>query len=92
MPEVHFTIRWPDGSVERCYAPSTVLRDHLAAGARYPLPEFLARARAGLTAASERVAAKYGFACSAALDQLATLEARAATQPEGGCVTCLDLT
>ncbi|TJZ90910.1 MSMEG_0570 family nitrogen starvation response protein [Paracoccus gahaiensis] len=91
MPEVHFTLRWPDGTEENCYSPSTAIHQHLSAGTAYPMPDFLTRARAGLNAASDRVAAKYGYACSSALDQLARIEARAATQPADGQVTCLQL-
>lgn len=92
MPEVIFHIRWPDGSEERCYSPSTIIHDHLTAGNNYPLPEFVARARAGLNAASDRVAARYGFACSSAMDQLARIEARAQThRPDGPPVVCLSL-
>lgn len=77
MPEMHFRVRWPDGHEERCYSPSLVIQDYFHAGAAYPLPDFLQRSRAALTIASERVRAKYGFACSAALDQLARIEDRA---------------
>lgn len=91
MPEVRFTIRWPDGTEEDCYSPSTVIHQHLSAGASYPLPEFLDRARAALTQASDRVAARYGFACSAAADQLSRIETRAATQSASGRVACLRL-
>lgn len=91
MPEVRFTIRWPDGTEDSCYSPSTAIRDHLAAGDAYPMAEFLNRARTGLNAASDRVAARFGYACSAAMDQLARIEARAATQPRDGHVTCLHL-
>jgi len=38
----------------------------------------VARSRRGLGAASERVRAKYGFACSSAMDQLARIETKAA--------------
>ena len=48
MPEVIFHIRWPDGREERCYSPSTAIRQHLTAGQTYPLAEFVARARAGM--------------------------------------------
>jgi uncharacterized repeat protein (TIGR04042 family) len=92
MPETRFAIRWPDGSEELCYSPSTAIGRHLAAGESYPLPEFLDRVRAGLHEASDRVAAKYGFACSAALGELARIEARAGAQPQGGAVACLSLT
>ncbi len=91
MPEVRFTIRWPDGREESCYSPSTAIHRHLDAGHTYPLGEFLERARLGLNEASERVAAKYGFACSSALDQLASIETTAANQPASGLVTCLSM-
>ena len=82
MPEMHFIVRWPDGGEIRCYSPSLVVRDYLAEGRSYPLPDFMHRCRTMLDIASERVRAKFGFACSAALDQLAELEARAAAAPD----------
>lgn len=77
MPEMHFTVRWPDGRTERCYSPSWVIEEHLEVGASYSVDEFVARASMALNIASERVRAKYGFACSSALDQLRNLEAKA---------------
>jgi uncharacterized repeat protein (TIGR04042 family) len=74
MPALHFRIEWPDGSEANCYSPSTVIRDYFTPGTRYPLDQFVERARAALVAASERVREKYGFACSSALDQLAQIE------------------
>ena len=83
MPEMHFTVRWPDGGESRCYSPSLIVRDYLQVGQSYPLPDFMERSRAMLNIGSERVRAKYGYACSAAMDQLAELESRAADyQPE----------
>jgi uncharacterized repeat protein (TIGR04042 family) len=64
MPELCFVLRWPDGTRETCYSPSTVVRDHFEPGTLYPLPDFLARSRAALTAASDRVKAIYGTPCS----------------------------
>ena len=78
MPEVRFRVRWPDRSVTDCYSPSSVVKEHFEAGASYALEEFLARSRRALTAASERVRAKYGYACSRAQDELAHIEAIAA--------------
>ena len=75
MPEMRFLVRWPDGAVESCYSPSLVIKDHFAPGETYALAEFLERSRTALTAASERVREKYGFACSRALAQLARIEA-----------------
>jgi uncharacterized repeat protein (TIGR04042 family) len=77
MPEMLFHIRWPNGAIERCYSPSLVIRDHLAVGETYSVPEFLRRSRVALTIASDRVREKYGFACSRAMGQLARLESAA---------------
>ncbi len=78
MPVMHFHVRWPDASESRCYSPSLVVKDFLAPGQRYALADFLDKSRTALHIASDRVEAKYGFACSAALDQLARIEAHAA--------------
>ncbi|AOY94517.1 hypothetical protein BKK79_21480 [Cupriavidus sp. USMAA2-4] len=78
MPVTHFRVRWPDQRETLCYSPSSVVSEHLEAGAAYPLPEFLDRARSALNQASERVRRRYGFACSAAQDQLDVIEATAA--------------
>jgi uncharacterized repeat protein (TIGR04042 family) len=77
MPEQHFAICWPDGVRETCYSPSSIVRDHFAAGNEYELPDFLGRCRVALTAASERVRQKYGMPCSLALGQLARIETTA---------------
>lgn len=87
MPEMRFTIRWPDGHRERCYSPSLVVRDYLAPGESYGLADFVAKTRSALEIASERVREKYGFACSAALDQLDRIEAVARDQDPDGRVT-----
>lgn len=74
MPVMHFHVRWPDASETRCYWPSLVVQDFLTPQTDYALPDFLARTREALGIASERVRAKFGFACSQALDQLAEIE------------------
>ncbi len=75
MPEMHFIVEWPTGEVSRCYSPSYVIEEHLEVGRTYPVDEFLACVRTSLNIASERVRARYGMACSSALDQLAKIEA-----------------
>ena len=85
MPVMHFRVRWPDQSETRCYSPSLVVQDFLQPGQSYPLDDFLHRTREALGIASERVRAKFGFACSQAMDQLAEIEhigARFAAQPD----------
>ncbi|CAM2152145.1 NAD/NADP transhydrogenase alpha subunit [Pararobbsia alpina] len=77
MPVTHFRIQWPDGSQANCYSPSTIVGNYLVAGERYALADFVERSRQALSLASERVRAKYGYACSSAMDQLAQIEDRA---------------
>jgi uncharacterized repeat protein (TIGR04042 family) len=76
MPVTLFRIRWPDESEAVCYSPSTVVREFLVAGQRYDLADFKGRVRQALLQGSERVRAKYGYACSRALDELAEIERR----------------
>ena len=78
MPEMHFSVRWPDGGEMRCYSPSLVVREYLEVGRVYSVSDFLERTRTLLNIGSERVRAKYGFACSSAMDQLAIIEERGA--------------
>lgn len=78
MPEMHYTVRWPDQAEERLYSPSLVVRELLEPGAEYPLPEFMQRVRQATAIANERVQAKYGFLCSRANDQMSHLEAHEA--------------
>lgn len=78
MPAMHYRIRWPDGSITQAYSPSLIIKDSFTPGTAYRLPEFLARLRAATRIASDRVAARYGFACSRAMEQLAVIEAQAA--------------
>jgi putative flavoprotein involved in K+ transport len=80
MPEVSFTIRWPDGTSQLGVSPSRAIQASLTEGALYPCTEFLRRARDGLSAASDRVRERYGFACTAAAEQLQAIEAGAARQ------------
>lgn len=73
MPEMTVTVRWPDGSGAELYSPSLVMHDHLSPGTAYPVAEFVDRATTALGIASERVRARYGFACTSAaatLDQI----------------------
>ncbi len=77
MPEVHFRVKWPNGEEEECYSSSTVIEQYLEPGGSYEVADFVERATLALNLASERVRAKYGYACSSAQDQLGTLLRRA---------------
>ena len=78
MPEMHYRLRWPDESETTCYSPSLVIRDYFEPGADYTMADFLRRIREATQIASERVRAKFGFACSRAHDQLGGIETIAA--------------
>jgi uncharacterized repeat protein (TIGR04042 family) len=77
MPEMEFNLLWPDGVETVCYSPSLVVEEHLVVGQVYAIPDLLHRSRLALNEASDRVQARYGFPCSRALNQLATIEERA---------------
>ncbi|MDQ6776278.1 MAG: MSMEG_0570 family nitrogen starvation response protein, partial [Actinomycetota bacterium] len=87
MPSVEFNLRWPDGAVQRCYSPSTAIEQVLVEGGAYPVGELLRRCRAGLERGSERVREQRGFACTAAAEQLATIEGRAGSMAAGDDAT-----
>lgn len=74
MPEMHFLVRWPDGTRLQAYSPSSTVRDALRVGHPYPVAEFVALSRAALEHASERVAQRYGFGCGHAATQIRDIE------------------
>ena len=74
MPEMHFSVRWPDNSTSDCYSPSLVIKEYLEVGQSYSVPDFVARSRTALNIASERVRQKFGYTCSSAMDQLSQIE------------------
>ncbi len=83
MPVMLFKVRWPDGTVETHYSPSTVIQDFFEVGRTYALADFLDQCRRGLHAASARVASVYGGAgCSRAMAQLAAIEAKAGREAD----------
>ncbi len=91
MPEVIFTIELPGGVTRECYSPSAVVRSYFSAGEEMPVAEFLARSRAALTAASERVREKFGFACESAASQITAIEQWTRPLPPDGVVRILSI-
>ena len=74
MPSVNFTVKWPNGEVNQYYSPSSIIYDYLRVGQVYSLTDFVTQVENGLEKASERVRLRYGFACSAAMDNLASIK------------------
>ncbi len=94
MPHLHLDIRWPDGQRDCCYSPSRIIGQYFDRGQSYTVEEFLRRSREALNAAAERVRAKYGYYCSAAMDELKRIEERADQldgQARKGQVDVIDL-
>ncbi|MFD0516855.1 MSMEG_0570 family nitrogen starvation response protein [Paractinoplanes durhamensis] len=77
------SVRWPDGQSQEIYSPSTVVEDYFHAGQTLPVAEFVARSRAALTIAGDRVQAAYGFPCSRAAASIAAIAAGAAEHGQG---------
>ncbi len=77
MPEMFFKIRWPDATVTDHYSPSLIIRDYFNVGEELDIAAFIEKSRIALAIASDRVKAKYGFACTRAHSTLATIEHRA---------------
>jgi uncharacterized repeat protein (TIGR04042 family) len=64
VPEVLLTLQWPDGRTSELYSPSTVILEHLPPGTSLSVGELEQRGVEALRQASERVRARYGFACT----------------------------
>lgn len=77
MPEMTFTVEWPDGSIQDCYSPSLVMHDHLKTGESYSVEDFVNRVSTALDEASTRVREKYGFVCTSAMAQRDEVRERA---------------
>lgn len=89
MPEMTFTVRWPDGTVQDCYSPSLVMYDHLDTGRQYTVSDFRHRSSTALAEAAERVRAKFGFACSSAMATTEQITEAAARYPDDALVDVL---
>lgn len=86
MPDMTFEVRWPDGSIQRCYSPSLVVHDYLTIGTRYTVGDFVDRTGRAMAEASERVRAKFGFACTSAAETDARIAGAAARFPSDAVI------
>jgi uncharacterized repeat protein (TIGR04042 family) len=82
-----FDVRWPDGRVQRCYSPSLVMHDYLKPGTDYTVADFVERSGRALSEASERVRAKFGFACTSAAETNARISAAATQFPSDATIS-----
>lgn len=91
MPEMTFSLKWPDGATQECYSPSLVMHDYLNVETSYDIDDFMERTATALQLAAERVKARYGFYCTSATAQLDQLRTRRADYADGS-VTVLTMT
>lgn len=77
MPEVHLTLEWPDGSTSELYSPSTVILQRLRPGQSLAVSALRTQGITALLEASERVRARYGFACTRTNEERLKLESMA---------------
>ena len=87
MPETTFAVRWPDGAQQTYYSPSLVVHELLEPGASYEVGELVRRTGDAMHEASERVRAKFGFACTSAMQTLERVQSHAARYPLDGTAT-----
>ena len=69
MPEINFQLNLPDGKKTSLYSPSTVILEYLKPGDSLKISDFKSLAIEALHKASEKVRAKYGFACTKTLEE-----------------------
>lgn len=86
MPEVLLELCWPDGESSPFYSPSTVVYEFLKPGDRLTMAELEQKGLAALREASERVRARYGFACSRTDEEASRLQQRLARYPREATV------
>ena len=69
MPEIKFQLNLPDGKITSLYSPSPVILEYLKPGDSLKISNFKSLAIKALHEASEKVRAKYGFACTRTLEE-----------------------
>ena len=69
MPQIIFQLNLPDGKKKSLYSPSTVILDYLKPGDSLKMSDFKSLAIQALHEASEKVRARYGFACTRTLEE-----------------------
>lgn len=66
MPVTHLYIKWPDNTEDKVYSPSSVIEKYFSVKQEVPISKFYSLCTESLNEASERVAQKFGFACTSA--------------------------
>jgi len=83
MPEVVLKLCWPNGEVSCFYSPSTVVYEFFRPGDTLSIAELEQKGLAALKEASERVRARYGFACTRTDEEALKLKQKIAEYSRG---------
>jgi uncharacterized repeat protein (TIGR04042 family) len=78
MPEVMLQLCWPDGEASNFYSPSTIVYEFIKPGDTLTIAELERKGLTALKEASERVRARYGFACTRTDEEAVKLRKRLA--------------
>lgn len=78
MPEVMLRLHWPDGDASNFYSPSTIVYEFIKPGDTLTIAELEHKGLLALKEASERVRARYGFACTRTDEEAVKLQKRLA--------------
>lgn len=85
-------LRWPDGEASHFYSPSTVVYEFLKPGETLTVAELEQKGLSALQQASERVRARYGFACTRTDEEATKLQKRLAMYGRSDRVEVRDIT
>jgi len=67
MPITYVHIKWPDDAEDHIYSPSRVIENYFTSEQEITISEFNNICGESLDEASERVAQKFGYACTSAM-------------------------
>jgi uncharacterized repeat protein (TIGR04042 family) len=92
MPEVMLQLCWPDGDASNFYSPSTIVYEFIKPGDTLTIAELERKGLTALKEASERVRARYGFACTRTDEEAVKLRKRLAMYGPADRVEVRDIT
>ncbi len=70
MPVTYIHIQWPNEEEDQVYSPSSIIENYFTPQQEITVTKFNALCNESLTKASDRVAKKFGFACTSAMAEM----------------------
>ena len=69
MPVTFLNIEWPNENIDSVYSPSSIIQEYFSPGESLSVSDFKEKCLIALDKASDRVRAKYGYACTSAMGE-----------------------